>query len=88
MKQLSEKHQKELFTLLYDAAVNAGINVIEDKINRKGGVCKLDEKLMVVYDKNSSLYERNRLIINSLRKLDPEKIFLPPKVREIIESQQ
>ena len=56
------ENAKELFELLYETASNAGIEVIEDRINRKGGVCRLQEKLMVVYDANSSLAERSRLI--------------------------
>jgi len=29
----------------------AGLSVIEDKINRRGGVCRLDEKIIVIYDR-------------------------------------
>jgi hypothetical protein len=79
---------KELFELLYETAVNAGIEVIEDRINRKGGVCRLQEKLMVVYDAHSSLNERNRLILDAISQMNLDYIYLPPRVRELIERKK
>lgn len=87
MDTVQDRHQRELFRLLYDTALSAGLVVVEDKINRRGGVCRLDEKIMVIYDLHAPLRERNRLIVNGLRLLDREGLYLPPKVREMVERQ-
>ncbi len=80
------ENAKELFELLYETASNAGIEVIEDRINRKGGVCRLQEKLVVVYDANSSLAERSRLILEAIAQMNLDYIYLPPKVRALVEG--
>ena len=80
------RHQKELFALLLETARNAGIEVIEDKINRKGGVCRLDERIMVVYDAHAPVQERNRLILDAISQMNPDYVYLPPKVRQILEQ--
>lgn len=78
--------QKELFGLLYETAVNAGIEVIEDRINRKGGVCRLKEKLMVVYDAQAPYHERNRLILDAISQVNQDYLYLPPRVRMLLEE--
>jgi hypothetical protein len=80
------KHLKELFHLLYETASNAGIEIIEDKINRKGGICRLDQRIVVVYDANAPLQERNRLILDAISQMNPDYVYLPPKIRKILEE--
>jgi hypothetical protein len=80
------KKLKELYHLLYETASNAGIEIIEDKINRKGGICRLDQRLVVVYDANAPLQERNRLILDAISQMNPDYIYLPPKIRQILEE--
>lgn len=82
------EHMKELFELLYETAVNAGIEVIEDRINRKGGVCRVREKLVVVYDAHSSINERNRLILDAISQMNLDYIYLPPRVRDLLEDRK
>lgn len=79
---------KELFELLYETAVNAGIEIIEDRINRKGGVCRFQDRLIVVYDAHATLHERNRLILDAISQVNRDYIYLPPKVRMIIEGRE
>lgn len=79
---------KELFELLYETAVNAGIEIIEDRINRKGGVCRLEDRLIVVYDAHAALHERNRLILDAISQVNRDYIYLPPKVRMILEGNE
>jgi hypothetical protein len=78
---------KELFELLYETAVNAGIEVIEDRINRKGGVCRLKERIMVVYDAHSTIRERNRLILDAISQMNVDRIYLPPRIRSLIDPE-
>jgi hypothetical protein len=62
----SEKYYRDMNKRLLDEAQTAGLSIIEDKINRRGGVCRLDEKIIVIYDRNTSWQERNRLIVEAL----------------------
>lgn len=62
----NEKYYKDLNKKLLDEAQTAGLFIIEDRINRRGGVCRLDDKIIVIYDKNTVLQERNRLITEAL----------------------
>ncbi len=77
---------KELFGLLYETARNAGIEIIEDKINRKGGVCRHKERFLVVYDAHATLPERNRLILEAISLVNPDYIYLPPRVRMLLDK--
>lgn len=82
------KQHKELFSLLYETASNAGIEIIEDKINRKGGICRLEHRLVVVYDANAPMQERNRLILEAISRMNPDQVYLPPKIRRILEERE
>jgi len=77
--------ESELNRLLSESAASAGIEIVEDRINRRGGVCRLEGRLMVVYDVGAGLTQRNRLLIQALRQLGPE-VYLPPRVRELLEA--
>lgn len=88
LNSLEKKQQKELFALLYETACNAGIEIIEDKINRKGGVCRLQQRILVVYDSNAPVYERNRLILDAISQINPDYIYMPPRVRKLIELRE
>ena len=80
------RRQRELFNLLLETAANAGIEIIEDRINRRGGVCRLDERMVVVYDSHAPWAQRNKLIIEAIRRLKLDDVYLPPKVRQILEE--
>ncbi len=72
--------------LLVEAAGQAGIEVIEDRINRRGGVCRLEGRTLVIFDDKAPWSERNRLLLLALRRLDLEAVYLPPKVRALLEE--
>ena len=77
--------ENELNRLLVETAQAAGIEIVEDKINRRGGVCRLEGRLMVVFDVGAGLSQRNRLILKALGQLGDQS-FLPPKIRELLEG--
>ncbi|OPZ59920.1 MAG: hypothetical protein BWY87_00753 [Deltaproteobacteria bacterium ADurb.Bin510] len=78
--------EAELNRLLCESAESAGVEIVADKINRRGGVCRLEGRLMVVFDVGAGLSQRNRLLIQALRLLGPE-VYLPPKVRELLDAE-
>jgi hypothetical protein len=62
----NEKYQRDLNKKLLDEARTAGLSIIEDRTNRRGGGCRFDGKIIVIYDQNTVLQERNRLIAEAL----------------------
>jgi hypothetical protein len=82
-----DRKERELFVLLYETASSAGIEVIEDKLNRKGGVCRVDGRVHVIFDEQAPYKEKNRLILNAIGKTDLDATYLPPKVRVILDRQ-
>ncbi|MEA2102959.1 MAG: hypothetical protein U9P80_10385 [Thermodesulfobacteriota bacterium] len=83
---LDPKKDRSLFRLLSDTAHRAGIELIEDRINRKGGVARVDEKIIVLYDTNAPWKEKNRLILDAISQAEPDTIYLPPVVRTLIDD--
>jgi hypothetical protein len=79
-----DRKERELFVLLYETASAAGIEVIEDRINRKGGVCRVEGRVHVIFDEHAPYREKNRLILDAIGKTDLDTTYLPPKVRGMI----
>jgi len=82
---MDDRKDKELFAILYETASAAGIEVIEDSLNRRGGVCRLEGRIHVIFDEHAPFREKNRLILEAIRKINPDSTYLPPKVREMLE---
>jgi hypothetical protein len=82
------RHDRDLFGLLYETARNAGIEIIEDRINRKGGICRLKERIVVLYDAQAPYRERNRLILDAISQVNRDYLYLPPRVRMLLEEDE
>jgi hypothetical protein len=82
-----DRKDRELFVLLYETASSAGIEVIEDRINRKGGVCRVEGRVHVIFDEHAPYREKNRLILDAIGKTDLDTAYLPPKVRNLLGKQ-
>ena len=82
-----DRKDRELFVLLYETASAAGIEVIEDRINRKGGVCRVEGRVHVIFDEHAPYREKNRLILDAIGKTDLDTTYLPPKVRNLLGKQ-
>ncbi|HPI93638.1 MAG TPA: hypothetical protein PLT09_14590 [Deltaproteobacteria bacterium] len=85
---MDDRRNRELFALLYETASTAGIEVIEDRLNRRGGVCRVDGRVHVIFDEQAPWREKNRLIIEGIGKMDLDAAYLPPKVRNILDERQ
>lgn len=81
---MDDRRNRELFALLYEAASSAGIEVIEDRLNRRGGVCRVDGRIHVIFDEQAPWREKNRLIIEGIGKIDLDAAYLPPRVRRLL----
>jgi hypothetical protein len=81
---MNDRKDKELFAILYETAGSAGIEVIEDRLNRRGGVCSLEGQIHVIFDEKAPVREKNRLILEAISKTDVDLHYMPPKVREML----
>lgn len=81
---MDDRRNRELFALLYETASSAGIEVIEDRLNRRGGVCRVDGRVHVIFDEQAPYREKNRLIIEGMGKMNLDAAYLPPKIRILI----
>lgn len=85
---MNDRKDKELFAILYETAGTAGIEVIEDKLNRRGGVCSVDGRIHVIFDEKAPVREKNRLILDAISRTDVDSLYMPPKVREMLGKQE
>ena len=50
-----------------------------------GGLCRIKGNWCVIIDKKTSAAERTTILAEALANFDTESVFLPPKVREIVQ---
>lgn len=78
-----------LFDHLCDAIRKTGIEIRVEKGNFRGGVCLINGDSRVLFlNKKNSLEKNNNLLINHIKKMDYEQLYLPPLLREKIEKIQ
>ena len=61
-------------------------NLFDPEIIVKSGHCKVKGKNIIIIDSTLSSQEQSEVIIQTLRKFDIESIYLPPWIRERLES--
>ena len=61
-------------------------NLFDPEIIVKSGYCKVKGKNIIIIDSTLSSQEQSEVIIRTLRKFDMESIYLPPWIRERLES--
>lgn len=79
-----ERKSRELCHTLIDTAGRLGIELIEDKINRKGGVCRVDGRIVVIYDIHTPWASRAELILEALGLMKLDNVYLSPKIRQLL----
>lgn len=53
-------------------------------VKGRGGLCRVNDKWIVILDKGLSTMEINEIMASALKELDTEGIYLPPLVREAL----
>ena len=61
-------------------------SLFDPEIIVKSGHCKVKGKNIIIIDSVLSSQEQSEVIIQALRKFDMESIYLPPWIRERLES--
>lgn len=81
--------EKEFETLLEDLkslATQMGATVRFERGDFKGGYCVLKESKVIVINKLANLQRKVMTLAAALNELGIDKVFLTPKLREIIEE--
>ena len=62
-------------------------NLFDPEIMIKSGYCKVKGKDTIIIDNLLSSQEQSEVIIQALKKFNIESIYLPPRIRERLESE-
>ena len=68
-------------------AEELGICIMQERGNFNGGYCLLEEKRIIVINKQKPLEQRIRALAHAFSRLDTSQIYLKPIIREMIETE-
>ncbi|MBK7377645.1 MAG: hypothetical protein IPJ03_01340 [Ignavibacteriales bacterium] len=84
--KIKEKEFEEIIGELKEVARQLGAEVRFEKGDFKGGYCLLKENRVIVINKMANLQRKISILSVALKELGIDKIFLTPKLREIIDE--
>jgi hypothetical protein len=84
--KIKEKEFENILQDLKSIATEMGAKVRFERGDFKGGYCLLLESKVIVINKLSSLQKKVAILSSALTQLGAENIFIPPKIREVIEE--
>ena len=84
--KIKEKEFEEIVEELKSIALQLGAEVRFEKGDFKGGYCILKESKVIVINKMTNLQRKVIVLSMALKELGVDKIYLTPKMREIIDE--
>ena len=84
--KIKEKEFEEIVEDLKSIAAQLGAEVRFEKGDFKGGYCILKDSKVVVINKMTNLQRKMIVLSMALKELGVDKIYLTPRMREIIEE--
>ncbi|MFA3781915.1 hypothetical protein ABRY23_02480 [Melioribacteraceae bacterium 4301-Me] len=84
--KIKEKEFENILQDLKSLAKEMGAIVRFERGDFKGGYCIIKENKMIVINKLSNTQRKVMTLAAALNELGVDKIYLPPKLREIIEE--
>ena len=84
--KIKEKEFESILQDLKDIATEMGAKIRFERGDFKGGYCILKDKKVIVINKLSNLQRKVIILSAALKELGAEDIYLPPKIREVIEE--
>jgi hypothetical protein len=75
--------KREILAELTQIACKIGIKIIEDKLLKKGGYCRVFKDKYIIMDKRISEEDKLNILIQALKRNDLENVYLAPKIREL-----
>jgi len=82
------KINEEIISKLEEAAEKVGLEVRYEQISKPGypgGVCRVKDKWVVIINRASFPVEKAQVIAEAIMSKNPDNVYLPPDVREVIE---
>jgi hypothetical protein len=84
--KIKEKEFENTLQDLKALAKQLGASVRFEKGDFKGGYCILKESKVIVINKMTNLQKKVMILSAALKELGVDKIYLTPKIREIIDE--
>ncbi len=84
--KLKEKEFESILQDLKEIATQMGAKIRFERGDFKGGYCILKDTKVIVINKLSNLQRKVIILSAALKQLGAEDIYLPPKIREVIEE--
>ena len=84
--KLKEKEFEEVLDELKAIASQLGATVRFEKGDFKGGYCIIHDNKVIVINKLTNLQRKVMILSAALKELGVDKMYLTPKIREVIES--
>ena len=84
--KIKEKEFEDTLQDLKALATQLGARVRFEKGDFKGGYCILKESKVIVINKMTNLQRKVMILSAALKELGVDKIYLTPKIREIIDE--
>ena len=84
--KIKEKEFEDTLQDLKALATQLGAKVRFEKGDFKGGYCILKESKVIVINKMTNLQRKVMILSAALKELGVDKIYLTPKIREIIDE--
>ncbi len=84
--KIKEKEFEDTLQDLKALAAQLGAKVRFEKGDFKGGYCILKESKVIVVNKMTNLQRKVMILSAALKELGVDKIYLTPKIREIIDE--
>ena len=84
--KIKEKEFEEIIQDLKNLASQMGAEVRFEKGDFKGGYCILKDSKVIVVNKMANLQRKVMILSMALKELGIDKIYLTPRLREIIDE--
>lgn len=84
--KIKEKEFEEIVQELKSVAAQLGAEVRFEKGDFKGGYCIIKDSKVIVINKMTNLQRKVVVLSMALKELGVDKIYLTPRMREIIEE--
>jgi len=84
--KIKEKEFESILQDLKAIATQMGAKIRFERGDFKGGYCILKDTKVIVINKLSNLQRKVIILSAALKQLGAEDIYLPPKIREVIEE--
>ena len=84
--KIKEKEFEIILQDLKSLADQMGVKVRFERGDFKGGYCLLNESKVVVINRLANMQRKVITLSAALKELGVEEIYLPPKLREVIEE--